>query len=304
MRGRALAIILLLAAVLIWGSTYVVTKAGVEDAPPMLFALLRYCVASAFLVPLALLRGGMAKLPRPTPRKTLLLMGLTGVALYYTGFNLALTYTTASQGALVQSSTPAVTAVMAVVWLRERLSRARTAGIALAVGGVLLVVTGATAGGSASSPVLGNLLMFATVIVWGLYTVLAKRVAQADPVAITAAVAVVGMVLLVPGAVVETAGAPMPAISIGTWLRAAYLGALPSAASYLLYNRALRDLEASMAGAFTNLAPVIGAVSGVLVLGETMTLSAVFGGVLVLIGVWLSSRRSAAAEPSTVTTTP
>src|SRR5918911_565182 len=129
--GRALSILLVLVAVVIWGSTYVVTKGGVEDVPPMLFALLRYCVASALLVPIALVRGGTSRLPRPTPWGRLALMGLTGVALYYAGFNLGLTYTTASQGALIQSSIPAVTAAVAVIMLRERLSARRMLGIAL-----------------------------------------------------------------------------------------------------------------------------------------------------------------------------
>jgi uncharacterized membrane protein len=108
-----------LVAVLIWGSTHVVPKGGVDDAPPMFFALMPHCVASAILIAVVLSRPGSAKLPRATPRGTLFLRGVTGIALYYTRFNLALTYTTASQGALVQSSTRAVMAVMAVVWLRE-----------------------------------------------------------------------------------------------------------------------------------------------------------------------------------------
>src|SRR3712207_7963481 len=96
MQSRTLSFLLLLVAVLIWGSTYVVTKAGVEAVPPMLFALLRYAVASLILLAILLARGGTARLPRPIPWTTLALMGLTGVALYYTGFNVALTYTTAS----------------------------------------------------------------------------------------------------------------------------------------------------------------------------------------------------------------
>jgi drug/metabolite transporter (DMT)-like permease len=59
-RGRALSVVLLVLVMLIWGSTYVVTKAGLGELPPMLFALLRFAVASACLVPLALRRGGSA----------------------------------------------------------------------------------------------------------------------------------------------------------------------------------------------------------------------------------------------------
>jgi drug/metabolite transporter (DMT)-like permease len=288
-RGRTFAFLLLLVAVFIWGSTYVVTKAGVEAAPPMLFALLRYCVASLLLLGAALARGGTARLPRPVPWATLALMGLTGVALYYTGFNVALTYTTASQGALVQSSIPAVTAAVAVIMLRERLSAKRMLGIALAIVGVVLIVARSGGDDAARAPLLGNTLMFGTVIVWAVYTALAKRVAGVDPVAVTAAISVLGTIMLVPGAVAENAGAATPAISGQTWARILYLGAFPSAASYLLYNRALRDLDASQVGAITNLSPVIGAVSGVLVLGETVTGMAILGGALVLAGVWMSS---------------
>ena len=285
--GRVLSTLLLLVAVVIWGSTYVVTKAGVEAVPPMLFALLRYCVASLLLLAVALYRGGTARLPRPAPWGTLVLMGLTGVALYYIGFNVALTYVSASQGALVQSSIPAITAILAVAWLRERVPPRRLLGIALAVGGVVLIVARSAPDDSARAPLLGSLLMLGSVIVWGTYTVLAKRVTDADPVAVTAAISVIGTAMLVPAALIETARAGTPAISGATWMRIAYLGAFPSAASYLLYNRALRDLDASQVGAFTNLSPVIGAVSGVLFLGETLTPFAVLGGAIVLVGVWL-----------------
>jgi drug/metabolite transporter (DMT)-like permease len=288
MSGRALSIVLLLVAVVIWGSTYVVTKAGVDEVPPMLFALLRYCTASVLLVPIALARGGARRLPRPTPWGMLALMGLTGVTLYYAGFNLALTYTTASQGALIQSSIPAVTAGMAVIWLRERLSRRRTLGIALAIGGVLLIVAGGTSGGGeARAPLVGNLLMFGTVVTWGVYTMLAKRVAGADAIAVTTAVSLAGAVMLIPVALAEGSVGSLPSITRDSWLRIAYLGAFPSAASYLLYNRALRDLDASQVGAFTNLSPVIGVVSGVLFLGETITPLAVAGGLTALVGVWM-----------------
>jgi drug/metabolite transporter (DMT)-like permease len=82
-------------------------------------------------------------------------MGLTGIALYYIGFNLALTYTSASQGALVQSSIPAVTAIAAVWCLGERLSRRRLLGIGFAIGGVLMIV--ARAAPDTDAPASGDL---------------------------------------------------------------------------------------------------------------------------------------------------
>jgi drug/metabolite transporter (DMT)-like permease len=291
--GRSLSITLLLIAVVIWGGSYAVTKSGLSELPPMLFALLRYCVASVVLVPLALARGGMAKLPRPVPWRTLALMSLTGVAVYYVFFNLALTYTTASQVALIQSSIPAITAVMAALWLGERAGRLRIIGIALAVAGVALVVARTQPDASARNPIVGSALAFASVLFWSGYTILAKRIADADAIAVTTIVTVLGTLLLIPAALVEGKGISIPAISAEGWLKIAYVGALSSAVSYLLYNRALRDVDASLAGTFINLGPVIGVISGVVLLGETITPLGIAGGVLALIGVWISTARAA-----------
>ena len=289
MRGRPLAYVLLLIAILFWGFAYVVTKSGLDAVPPMMFALLRYAVASLLLVPLALARGGLKRLPHPIPWRTLFLMAITGVALYYVLFNLALAYTSASRTALIQSAFPAIVAVMAVFWLRERVTRQRFTGIGLAIVGVVLIVA-AQDDASARNPLLGNALAFASVLSWGTYTILAKRISDADPIAVTAVISLIGTVMLVPAALIENADVALSSIPRDGWLAIVYLGGLASAASYLLYSRALRDIDASLVGAFINLSPVIGVVSGVLILGEALTTSAIVGGVMVLAGVWLSSR--------------
>jgi drug/metabolite transporter (DMT)-like permease len=292
LKSRPLAIVLLLIAILIWGGAYVVTKGGLSELPPMMFALLRYGVASIVLVPLALGRGGLAKLPPPVPWKTLIMMAISGVSLYYFLFNGALFYTTASQVALIQSSFPAIVAIMAVLWLRERLSRRRILGIVLAIAGVVLIVARSEADASARDPVLGNLLAFASVLAWSVYTMLAKRLAKADAIAVTAVVAVLGTIMLVPAALIEKGDISLASISTDGWLRIIYLGALASAAAYLLYNRALRDIDASLAGTFVNLSTVLGVIAGVIFLDESITPLAILGGAMVLGGVWVSSGKA------------
>lgn len=185
---------------------------------------------------------------------------------------------------------------MAAVWLRERISRQRLVGIGLAVAGVLLIVARAAPDDSARSPLIGNLLMFASVVVSGMYTVLAKRIADVDPVSMTATISVIGTLMLLPAALLEGARTSAPPISIGGWLRIIYLGAIASAAAYLTYSRALRDLDASQVGIFINLVPVLGVISGVMFLGEAITPLAITGGLLVLVGVWISSRGPATSS--------
>jgi uncharacterized membrane protein len=159
--NRAVAIASLVFLMLVWGSTFVVTKAAVAETPPMLAAFLRFIVAAVVLLPLAVIRGGFKRLPRPLPLGTMLLMGVTGFVLYYAGFNYAIAYASASQGALIQALIPAVIALAAVLFLHERPSRKRWIGIALSIAGVALVVS---ASGSETPEMFEKFLPYAMAL--------------------------------------------------------------------------------------------------------------------------------------------
>ena len=251
---------------------------------------MRFGVASAILLPLAQLRGGTSLLPKPVPTRTLALMGATGVTLFFLFGYLGLVYTTASDAALLQGSVPAVTASLAVVWLGERLSRARAMGIAISGLGVATVVLTGERIGNAPNPLLGNSIILGGVVAWSVYTIISRQLNHASQLAVTAYSTAVGTVLLFPAAAYDLVAQPPARISLDTWLKAAYMGAGAGALGYVLYNRALRSLQASQVTNFLNLIPLVGVVSSVLFLGEKPTLPQVVGGALVLSGVWLSTR--------------
>jgi drug/metabolite transporter (DMT)-like permease len=302
-RGRVVAIISLLVVMLIWGSAYVVTKAGLVDVPPLVFAWLRFVVASLMLLPLALARGGLRRIPRPVPWRPLLLMAFFGIGIYYVLYNIGLVYTTASQGALMQSGLPAVIAIMALVWLHEHTTRRRLFGIALTIVGVVIVLIGQPAGTeSASNPLVGGALMFISMVSWAVYTIFAKRVSSIDSTVVTTCVTILGAMMLLPAAIVEAAFRPVELPPARAWISIVYLGAFPSAMAYLLFNRSLRDLDASQAGAYINLVPIVGAAFGVLFLRESLSIWAIGGGVLVLAGVWISTRADAHSSEAAATT--
>jgi drug/metabolite transporter (DMT)-like permease len=286
-------VFLLLIAMAVWGSTFMVTKDLVALWPPNTLALVRVIFGTLVLLPLALSRHRKGdRLPWPA----LWSMGLLGVALYYLAFNQSLVHVSASQGALVQASIPAMTALVAVTWLRERASGLRWLGIALSILGVLIVFSGSGSGsGSGESSLFGSLMMFVTVICWALYTALAKRVAEVDPIVVTAAVMGTGAILLLPlsGYEVITAhlsGEGLQALPLRGWLGLIYLGAIASGVAYLMYNASLQHLDASSVGVYTNLIPIVGVLTGVIVLGEPLSARAIIGGMVVMLGVWVTSR--------------
>jgi drug/metabolite transporter (DMT)-like permease len=289
MAHRALALTLLVIVMVVWGTTYIATKSVVEESPPLLLALLRFLAAIVVLWPIVFLRGGLKNLPRPFPWRTLFLMSAFGFVLYYATFNYSLLYTSASQGALIQALLPAAVAIAAALYLRERPSKQRILGILLSIVGVVLVISFGKTDETASKPVAGALLMLGSVVAWALYTVLAKRVAHADETLITAVSMSMASVMLIPLVLFELRDYSWPTLTGAAWLNILYLGVVASGAAFVIYNRALRDLDASAVGVWINLAPIIGVVSAVLFLGESLHPWQIAGAVIALAGMWLSS---------------
>jgi drug/metabolite transporter (DMT)-like permease len=296
MTPRHVAMLLMIAVMCLWGSTFVVTKATIVEIPPLTLAFLRVGVGALVLLPFALIRRHRVAHSPQLPWKSILQLSCIGVAFYYFTFNLGMSRTSASQGALVQSCIPAMTALVAVVLLREKASRTRLMGIALSIVGVLVIFSGA-AGGAAGASVSGNLLVFLSVIAWGVYTSIAKRITEHDCIVVTVCVLGCGALLLLPAALFELSGPRFPTLSLHGCLAVVYLGALASGIAFLVYNHALRYMEAGQAGVFANLIPVVGVLSGIVVLHEPLSLQSIAGGIVVTIGVWITGAEKS-AEPA------
>jgi drug/metabolite transporter (DMT)-like permease len=297
MQSHLSSVVMLLVTMVIWGSTFVVTKEINDQVQPFTLAFVRVAIGALVLLIGAFVRqarGGEHSPWSALPWGTMVTMAVVGVVVYYGVFNYSLVYTSAAQGALVQSCIPAMTALFAVVWLREHASATRWTGIALSMAGVLIVFSGSVeqAGGSSLA---GNFLMFLSAVLWGLYTSMAKRVANYDALQVTSGILGVGALLLLPLAGFETGVEHIPQLNLKGWLGLVYLGAGASGIAWMLYSAALKHVDASEAGVYTNLIPIVGVATGMM-LGEPLTVRAIVGGVVVLIGVWLTSRRPAMSQ--------
>jgi drug/metabolite transporter (DMT)-like permease len=291
---RAGASIALVVVMTIWGASVPITKAAIADLPPVLLAFLRFALAALVLWPAyrARRRAGAGA---PT-RAASLALGASGIALYYLGYNVGLQYTSASHAALLQSAVPAITAVLAFAWLRERISPLGAVGVALSVAGVLLIVSAQQADAHAPAPLFGNALVLAAVVSWSVYTILAKRVAMLDPMVVTVATALAGLVLLAPAVAVELALGARPRFTLAGLGAVAYLGLVSSALAYALYGAALRVLGAGQVATYVNLMPVVAVATAALFLGERLDVRTIVGGIVVLMGVALATLHRSGAR--------
>lgn len=292
MSGHARAIAMLVAVMAIWGGSIPVSKLGVTQFPPLTLALLRFAIAAALLWPLWRVRGAVATVAW----RDAFVLGLLGVALYYVGFYEGLRLTTATRAAVLQAAVPAMTAVLARVISGERQSRAVIAGIVLSIVGVLVVIGGGVRAHVPASALLGDLLVLASVFAWSLYTVVAKRHASVDAIELTTKTAIAGALLLLPAATIEWLAGLRAAPTPGGWAALLYLGVVSSALAYAWYGRALRALGAAQVANYINLLPVVAVAAAAVLLGERPDRASLAGGVLVLAGVALGSRRATPAE--------
>ena len=289
--GRA--VIAALAANLLGGASYVLTKVALAGFGDATLVLVRTVVALVVLVPLC----GRRLLPvlraPGASRWQLLAMGVAGYALPLVLASYGVRRSTATNASLLISMEPLAVVLLGAVVLCERLSGRRVIALVLGlVGTSILVSDGIPLLTTAIVPhPVGDALLVASGFAWGIYTIAGKHLLKRyDAVVVSTASLVVAFPVLAVQAALE--GAPVvPGPAFPAALMAACaLGLLVSALMTVLWNAALRAMDASRLAGFVFLQPVTGVALSALALGEVLSPWVLVGGGLVLAGVGIASR--------------
>ncbi|WP_419700994.1 DMT family transporter [Mucilaginibacter sp. NFX135] len=296
---KFIGLISILFVMIVWGSSYPVTKMIINDIPPIALAFCRCSVGAITLLLIFFINKDkpFREYLVDAPWFLIIFMGLTGVTCFYILFNISAQMTSASVGSLIQGFIPICIALFAAVFLKEKLSAGQITGIIASLIGVMLI--GFLSGDNNSdtrNSITGNLLMIVAVMSWGAYTIMSKKTAHFNPLLITSLSTCIGSLCLLPAAIFENRHSGWPVIHLGSWLAILYLGAVSSGICYLLYNKSLRLLSASQVGNFTNLDPVVGLIISLVFLNEHINILQMAGAVLVLGGIVLSIRKSRLAD--------
>ncbi|HEX2996831.1 MAG TPA: DMT family transporter, partial [Anaerolineales bacterium] len=164
---RRRAVLSVLAAVMLWSTSYVVTKVGVGDIPPLTFGAIRFLFASAVVGLLALFTQRIEPVPARDVFR-LAVGGLFGITIYFSLQNLGVQRTSASNATLLVASFPAITMLLEVLFLKRNISLVRFTGVGIAFVGVYLVIR-QTMASDQSRHLQGDLLLLGTGVAWALY---------------------------------------------------------------------------------------------------------------------------------------
>ncbi len=285
--GLALPILAMAVVNIIWGAAFPLTKPALETIPPFTFALLRFAVALAVLLPLAH-REAIRLLRGPDARK-IAFMGLLGFCLAQVAQTLALQLSPASDISLLSVGSPLWIALLARIWLGEQLGRRGMIGFALAISGLALILWPADYGSTdLSLRIVGDVIFLINGFTWACYNVMGKDLmARHAPLPTTTAAGLVGFICLIPFAAGEWLVGLTPRPTLVGVAAVAYTGLLVTVFGFLVLFWAYSRVRASQVAITMYLQPLAGVLLAWAFLGEPLSALFVAGAALVLAGVAL-----------------
>jgi drug/metabolite transporter (DMT)-like permease len=276
-----------LVAASIWGGMYVVSKVVLEVIPPFTLLTLRLFLGILALGTVIFIRK-KTEFTREQFRACFL-VGFVGYGISLAFQFIGTKLSTASNGALVTSATPAFVLFFAPFLLGEKSTTRRIIALVISSLGVLAVIDPRTA---EFSPSLfrGNLSLLAAALTWALYSVLVRKVSKSADLLVSSTVMLAGGIptsVLFSFLELRTQG--IGGVTLGIIGGILFLGIISTAIAMFLWNYAFAELPAAVASLTFFAQPVVGTLLGWFFLGETITPLFITGGVLIGIGILISS---------------
>lgn len=281
------------------GSNVGIGKSIVVVVPILLFALLRFVIAVLVLSPLYR-REKMRRVSRDE-WVNLFLQAFFGTFLFTLLMLGGVHRTTAVAAGVITSTIPAVVALLAWVFLKERPGPRAISAIVLAMIGVIVVTVArdtASEGQPGAGSLAGNLMVLGAVFCESTYVILSRRLTQTlSPIDICAYTHAFGLLLMLPFGIASLMSFDVSSVPPFTWALVVWYALSASIFSFWLWMKGIRHVPGQLAGVFTAMLPVAAATYGIVVLGERPTIAHGVALACVIGGITIASLRPRKVPP-------
>lgn len=280
-------------AVIVWGASFIATKIAVEQISPVSVVWIRFAMGIPILLVAVLMRKQFA-FPKGSDWAYFALLGFLGISFHQWLQSNGLQTSQATTTAWIVSTSPVFIVILAWVILKEKISKIQISGIALAMVGVLVVVSK----GNLASITLGNFgtvgdfLILISAINWAVFSILSRRGFQNHPsTQLTFWVMTLGWLITTVAFVAGKNYTEITSLDSRGWWAMIFLGIFTTGLAYIAWFDVLSQLPAAQSGAFLFLEPPASMVVAAIVLFEKITWASIFGGIVIILGVWLVNKK-------------
>jgi len=287
--SKAFRYLLILLAIIFWGTSFVATKTVLYEIKPATIIILRLILASILLTIIALL----------TKRKFSLNLKSHGwifilalVAVFHLWIQVTgLQYTTAANTGWIIGTAPVFMAILGFVFYKERITLLQFLGILVALAGLLLLIGKGDITNIGLIENQGDLLVLGSAFTWGVYSMVNKKISLSySPLMTILYLFLMMAVIIIPFNLNTETISSVINLSFISWMWVLFLGIFCSGVAYVVWAQALRDMESAKVGAFLYFEPLVTVIAAWFFLQEEITLLMIFSGLLITAGVFIVNK--------------
>jgi drug/metabolite transporter (DMT)-like permease len=285
-------ILFALGATVIWSGNFIVARGLSQSIEPATLSMLRWSTAFLGLLPFACRAAWAQRTEIRKAMPAIIPMAILGVTVFNTLLYKAAHSTSALNLSLIATSTPVFIILLARFFLGEKLTGRKLSGLAIALAGVLLLITGGDpARLSGMDFSIGDLWMSLAAIIFAAYSILVRRFqGNLSQSIFLLALFGTGIIFLIPWAGWELLTGGPPHITPGAAGAILYIGLGASLASYAMWNSAVKSIGPSLAGLIYYSLPLFSGVAAFVLLDEPMGLIHLASAACILAGIVLATR--------------
>ena len=291
MTTKQKAYIALTATSIVWGTTWVASKLGVQKAPALEVASIRQGIGGCLYILFFIF---IKKEPLPT-RKQLGWLAFMGILMFVSanGFaTLGLKYISSGLGALIAALYPLCVVLIEMIFFKNKQINALTfTGILLGIGGIAVVFYDNAFHNHTEGYLWGVVLSLVAMVTWSVATIfIARKKADINPYYATGWQMFISSIILFGMVIITGDHIPLTTIPAQTWGALAYLVIAGSIFTFVAFIYSMKHLEPSIAALYAYINPIVAILVGSLVVNEKLTFNILIGSVITLIGVYLVNK--------------
>jgi len=281
--------LLILLAIIFWGTSFVATKTVLNEIKPVTIIILRLILASILLTIIALStkRKFSVNLKSHGWIFILALVAVFHLWIQVTG----LQYTTAANTGWIIGTAPIFMAILGFVFYKERITLLQFAGILVALAGLLLLIGKGDITNIGLIENKGDLLVLGSAFTWGVYSMVNKKISLSySPLMTILYLFLMMAVIIIPFNLNKETISSVINLSPVSWMWILFLGIFCSGVAYVIWAQALRDMESAKVGAFLYFEPLVTVIAAWFFLKEEITLLMILSGLLITAGVFIVNK--------------